>query len=61
MVTIAPSSGPSEMPALARASAASAAARAVIGIDGEAGARALALRIGDARERLFEAVADELM
>ena len=58
MLTIAPSSGPSEMPAFARASAASAAARAASRIDGEAGARALAFRIGDVRQRLFETVAD---
>ena len=57
MLTITPSSGPSEMPAFARASAASAAARAASEINREAGARALAFRIGDAGERLFEPIA----
>ena len=58
MLTIAPSSGPSEMPALgARVGGVGGGARRV-GVDREAGALALAVRIGDARQRLFETVAD---
>ena len=57
MLTIAPSRGPSEMPALrARVGRIRRRARR-IRVDREAGARALAFRIGDARERLFETVA----
>ena len=58
MLTIVPSSGPSGLPAFARASAASAASARGIGIDGEAGALALAGWIGDAGQGLFETVAD---
>ena len=58
MLTIAPSSGPSGMPALgARIGGIGRRARGV-GVDREAGARALACRIGDARQRLFQTVAD---
>ena len=57
MVTIEPSSGPSDMPLAARASAASAAARGGALIDREASARPFPLGVGDARQRLFEPVA----
>ena len=57
MVTIAPSSGPERDAGLgARVSGVGRRARRV-GVDREAGARSLALRIGDAGERLFETVA----
>ena len=57
MLTIAPSSGPSGRPIRIRASAASASRARAVGIDGQAGARPLARRVGDASKRLFEPVA----
>ncbi len=51
MLTMAPSSGPSEMPAVRARVGGIRRGQRLLAIDGEAGARAFALRIGDARQR----------
>ena len=56
MLTIVPSSGPSDTPARARIGGVGSRTRC-FGIDRETGARALAIRVGNPCERLLQAVA----
>ena len=57
MLTIAPSSGPSDTPCAGARVGGVGRGAGGVGINREAGARPLAFRVGDAGERVFEPVA----